>query len=275
MNKNKLTITVDKKRAEKETQLMLKKSDLQHSEAARALEAMLEEDSENPSLWLELAKELSKQMLYLESVQAVSTALTLDPFNWELLRYRAGKYLGLNRAEEAASELELASRLKSGSWDILYHLGLSYYLCGRFEKASTVYKQCLEVTEKGDMNLVAIVNWLYLTLRRMDRREEAEKVLLLVDEKTSAGENQVYKDMVLSYKGIITEAEAMTFDNEEFKNVEFVTRGYGIAMQRYFKEDKAGCKELLRQICAVDEYWNAFGYIAACRETETNRLKLQ
>ena len=274
MDKNKLTITVDKRRADKATQLLLRKSDLEHSSAAKALEDKLADDGENAALWLELAKELSKQMLYIESIQAVSTALSLDPFNWELIRYRAGKYLGLNRAEEAASELELASRLKSGSWDILYHLGLSYYLCGRFEKAADVYRQCLAVTDRGDMNLVAIVNWLYLTLKRMDRREEAAQVLLLVDENTEAGENQVYKDMVMSYKGIITEAEAMTFDNEEFKSVEFVTRGYGIAINRYFNRDKDGCKQLLHQICQNDEYWNAFGYIAACREIEANRLKL-
>lgn len=270
---NKLIITVDEKRAEKDTQVFLKRSSLEFSEDVKNIEAEIMKDPANPELWMKKGLALSKQMLCREATEAFSTGLTYDPFNWLILRHRGHRYLSTYNFESAAADLELASRIKKDDWDVLYHLGLSYYLMGDFMRADEAYTRCLDITDRTEINLVAVVDWKWLTLKRLGKDKEASEILGFVDEKTEAGENQAYKDRLMVYKGIKTPEEGMIFDNEEFADLEISTRGYGIAMNYYFNGDKAKSGELLNKICECDGYWSAFGYLAAYQELNTGRLK--
>jgi len=216
---------------------------------------------------------LSKQMLFREATEALSTGLTYDPFNWMLLRHRGHRNLSTYNFENAAADLELASRIKKDDWDVWYHLGLAYYLIGDFQRADDAYTKCLNITNRSDINLVAIVDWKWLTLKRLGKDNEASELLNLVDENTKAGENQAYKDRIMVYKGIKTPEEGMRFDNEEFADLEYSTRGYGIAMYCFFNGHKEKTKELLCKIYDSDGFWSAFGYLASYQELNTGRLK--
>lgn len=268
---NKLIITVDEKRAEKDTQVFFKRSGLEFSEDVKSIESEIKNDPANTELWMKKGLALAKQMLCREAAEAFSIGLTYDPFNWLILRHRGHRYLSIYNFEGAAADLELASRIKK-DWDVLYHLGLSYYLIGDFMRADEVYTRCLDITDKSEINLVAIVDWKWLTLKRLGKDKEASEILRLVDEKTEAGENQAYKDRLMVYKGIKTPEEGMSFNNEEFADLEVSTRGYGIAMNYYFNGDKAKARELLNKIYECDGYWSAFGYLAAYQELNTGRL---
>jgi tetratricopeptide (TPR) repeat protein len=269
--KRKLTSSHKKIRAEKETQLFMTRSSLIVSDEVMAIEKELESDKKNPELWVQKATELSKQMLYREATEAASKGLTYDPFNWKLLRCRAGRHLATYRFQEAAADFELASRINNEDWNIWYHLGLAYYLLEEYDRAEEAYNKCLALTDPGDENLVAIVDWKWLTSMRLGNHTEAARIIELVDEKTESGENGVYLDRVLVYKGVISPKQAMIFENKEFEGLEFATRGYGIAMYYYYNNEINKAKELLSRIYSDDSFWNAFGYMATYVELE--RLK--
>lgn len=271
--KGKLKITVNKIRAEKETQVLLKRSALEHSEEVRKVERELENNPSNPNLWMNKGLALAKQMLCREATEAFSVGLSYDPFNWLILRHRGHRHLSTYRFEDAAADFELASRINDKDWDVWYHLGLSYYLIGDFQRACNAYVKCLEMTDRTDINLVAIVDWKWLTLNRLGRYDEASEVLKLVDESTEAGENQPYKDRLMVYKGIMEPEEAMKFDNEEFADLEYSTRGYGVAMYYYFKGEKDKAKDILNKILNSGNFWSAFGYLSAYQEINNGRLK--
>lgn len=58
-------------------------------------------------------------------------------------------------------------------------------------------------------------------------RAEKETQLFL---KRSNLENIPYHERVLAYKGVLTPERVLKFENEDFRGLEFATRGYGIAM---------------------------------------------
>jgi len=64
------------------------------------------------------------------------------------------------------------STLQSNVW---YHLGLAYYLKGNFEQALRCYRECMRVSNNPDM-MCATSHWLYMTLHRLGREEEAAAV---------------------------------------------------------------------------------------------------
>jgi tetratricopeptide (TPR) repeat protein len=272
MSDNKLKITISDVRAEKDTQILLKRSNLEYSDDVKRIASQLDTQPNNPELWMKKGLALAKQMLFREATEAFSTGLTYDPFNWLLLRHRGHRHISTYRFEDAAADFELASRINNKDWDVWYHLGLSYYLIGDFNRANNAYDRCMEITNMDDINLVAIVDWKWLTLNILGRREEASAILSLVDESTEAGENQAYKDRILVYKGLKTPEEAMQFDNEEFSDLEYATRGYGVAMYHYFSGNKSKAKEIMEKILERDTFWTAFGYLGAYQDLNKGRL---
>lgn len=272
--KEKLKLTIEIERASRGTQVLLQRSDLPRSEQVQAAEAALAADPANAALWMEKGLALAKQMLCREATEAFSVGLSLDPFNWLLLRHRGHRHLSTYRFAEAAADLELASRINDHDWDIWYHLGLSYYLLGDFARANQAYDRCLAITNHEDINLVAIVDWKWLTLMRLGRKTEAQAILNLVDEQTEAGENQAYKDLLMLYKCLITPEQALEFENPEFADLELATRGYGVAMYYYYHGKKQQAAQLLQRILERDVFWSAFGYLAAYQETNEGRLEL-
>ena len=272
--KKKLSLNLDHNRAEKNTQVLVNRSTLEYSEEVKQAQDLLSKDPKNPELWMKKGLALAKQMLCVESTEAFSIGLSYDPFNWLLFRHRGHRQLSTWRFADAAADFEFASRIKQDDWDIWYHLGLSYYLIGDFTRAASAYNRCLALTDPVSENLVAIVNWEWLTLMRLDRKDDAKKVLEYIDADTEAGENQAYKDMVLTYKGLLKPEKALEFDNPEFEALELATRGYGIAMFYYFNAEKQKAKVLLNKIFDNDAFWSAFGYLATLQELRQERLVL-
>ena len=64
----------------------------------------------------------------------------------------------------------MSSRMGS---NIFYHLGLARYLQADFEGALEAYRQCMEYSTANDDMFCATSYWLYLTLLRLDRADEA------------------------------------------------------------------------------------------------------
>ncbi len=262
----KMRLTVTQERAEKETQVHSLKSKLPYTEEVKTIETQLAEDETNTELWMKKGLALAKQMHFREAIAAYSMGLSYNPFHALSLRHRGHRLLSTYRFEEAAFDFELSSRIDPSNWDTWYHLGLSYYLIGDFERANNAYTRCLEITRQDQEELVAIVDWKWLTLMRLGREQEARQVLDLVTDKTEAGENHVYKNRVLMYKGAFKPDDILDYEGKEFADLELATQGYGVAMYHYFNGDRKKTFELFDLILKNDTYWSAFGYLAAFQD---------
>ena len=85
---------------------------------------------------------------------------------------------------------------------IYYHLGLAHYLKGDFENALKVYRQCLAVAKGNDDQTAGASDWLYMTLRRLGRADEAAKVLDTIVPGMKVKDDQQYYDRLQMYKGL-------------------------------------------------------------------------
>jgi tetratricopeptide (TPR) repeat protein len=255
-------ITVTDERASKESQVHLNRSSLPFSPEVEEIEAEIKKDPGNPDLWIKKGIALSKQMLFREAIEAYSTGLTYNPFHALTYRHRGHRLISVYRFHEGALDLELSSRLDPTNWDTWYHLGLAYYLLKDYERAEKAYKRCMEMTDSDDL-VVAIVDWYWMTLMRLGKKEEAAELLKLVSEDTDPGENISYKKRVLMYKGIIKPEDLIEFDGAEFPDLELATQGYGLANYYLLMGKNEKANELLEKIIAHDTFWSAFGYLAA------------
>lgn len=57
-----------------------------------------------------------------------------------------------------------------------YHLGLSYFLLGMYDKADWAYTRCAALNKTAD-DICAVTDWHYMTLKRLGKDEEAAKLL--------------------------------------------------------------------------------------------------
>jgi len=201
-------------------------------------------------------------MLFREAIEAYSIGLTFNPFHALLYRHRGHRLISIRRFHEAALDLELSSRLDPTNWDTWYHLGLAYYLLEDFARAEKAYKRCLEITNSDEL-MVAIVDWYWMTLMHLGKKEEADKLLELVSENTDPGENLSYKRRVLMYKGIIQPEELIEYEGAEFPELELATQGYGLANYYLLLGEKEKAKELFERILKYSSFWSSFGYIAS------------
>jgi len=274
MNKR-IKITVTDKRAEKDTQLHLLRSKLEFTEETKAIQKEILKNPCSTELWMKKGIALAKQMHFREAIEAYSIGLSYNPFHALSLRHRGHRLISTYRFEEAAFDFEFSSRLNPANWDTWYHLGLAYYLIGDFERANKAYSRCLEMTKEDQEELVAIVDWKWLTLMRLGKVKEAKEVLQLVDEQTEPGENTVYKERVLMYKGGIKPENILEsiprHASDKFGDFELATQGYGVAMYYYFNGQKEKTFDLFMRILKHDTFWSAFGYIAAYQDEK--RLK--
>src|SRR5206468_1910698 len=140
----------------------------------------------------------------------------------------------------------------------------AHYLKGEFADAVTAYRRCLELSRNPDM-VVSTTNWLYMSLQRMGRADEARETLSSISSGMDVIENKAYYRLLLFYKGEIGK-ETLTG-----KGTDGVTFAYGLASHELYAGSRDKAKRAFKQI--VDNQvaqWPAFAYIAA--ESEIARL---
>ena len=151
------------------------------------------------------------------------------------------------------------------AFNVWYHLGLTRYLQGDLEDALSAYEETLKFSLEHDDNLVATLDWMYMTLRRLGHDDEAESLLQPIHAQMRIIENHAYHRILLLQKGELSEQEVIDVEGDGVQNA---TAAYGVANWVYCNGDQARAEELWRRI--VDETpWNAFGHI--CAEAELAR----
>ena len=224
---------------------------------------------------------------YAEAIDIFSEGHRKHPRDARMLRHRGHRWITLRQFDRAIRDLSEAAALIQGTPDeiepdglpnarniptstlqsnIWYHLGLAHYLKGDFEKALHAYRECMKVSKNPD-GVVSTSHWLYMTLRRLGRPEEAERVLEAISSDMDVIENAAYHKLLLMYRGEIAPEELA---NENPATVDGTTILYGVANWYLYNGQPERARPLLQRVQSGPQ-WSAFGSIAA--ESDLSRLQ--
>ena len=216
---------------------------------------------------------------YAEAIEIFSEGARKHREDARMLRHRGHRWITLRQLDRAIRDLTHAAELIRGKADeiepdglpnarnvptstlqsnIWYHLGLAHYLKGDFAKALDAYRECMKVSKNPD-GVVSTSNWLYATLRRLGRTDEAEKVLETVATDMDVIENRAYHELLLMARGEIDPKELETRDPA---TTDGTTVLYGVGNWYFVNGQPEKAREIWRRIVAGPQ-WAAFGFIAA------------
>ena len=216
---------------------------------------------------------------YREAIEIYSAGIERHPDHHKLYRHRGHRYITVRDLAGAIRDLEHAAGLIEGLPDeiepdglpnarniptstshsnIWYHLGLAYYLAGNHADAARCYHECMRFGANPD-TLCATSHWLYMTLRRLGKDDEARAVLEPIHAEMDIIENNSYHRLLLMYKGELTPEEAM---QQASGAIDFATTGYGVANWHLYNGRRERAEAILRDV-VEGEQWAAFGHVAA------------
>lgn len=235
---------------------------------------------------------VGRRLAYLgrfnDAIDIYSKGIARFPTDARFYRHRGHRRITLRQFDLAIADLKKASQLVKGKPDevepdgqpnarniptstlqfnIWYHLGLAYYLTGQNKKAFDAYRECLQVSKTPD-RLVSTTHWLYMTLRRLNRNEDAAKALEPITEGMDVIENTGYYRLTLMYKGIIP-AERLL---EETQGDSAASHSvlYGVGNWHLYNGRREKAFEIFQRVVSSQQ-WTSFGFIAAEAElTDTN-----
>jgi tetratricopeptide (TPR) repeat protein len=235
---------------------------------------------------------LGRRMAYLgnykKAVWIFSSGIKLHPNDAGLYRHRGHRYITLRCFDDAIRDLEKAASLIKGTPDeveldgllnarkvptstlqsnIWYHLGLAYYLKGDFASALRAYDECEKVSKNPD-TLVATKHWQYMTLRRLGKKDEAEKAIENIPADLNIIENADYYTLIKLYRGKSSGGKLLRDFWSTADTLSRASIGYGLGNRWLYHNRPDEAAKVFRQIVAGNQ-WASFGYIAA--ETELKR----
>ena len=219
---------------------------------------------------------------YRDAIALFTTGIEKHPTDARLYRHRGHRYLTVREFDPAIADLTKAAELISNRPDevepdgqpnarniptstlnsnIYYHLALAHYLQGNFVRSLEAWQRCMTFSKNPDM-IVATSHWMYMTLRRLGRNDDAAKVLERITPGMNVIENGSYYKLLLMYKGA-QQADALMASVTE-GGLDAVTIGYGVANWHLYEGRTDEAMALFKRIVTLHErQWPAFGYIAA------------
>jgi tetratricopeptide (TPR) repeat protein len=242
---------------------------------------------------VEAAIWLGRRTAYLqrfrEAIAVYSAAIQKHPEDARLYRHRGHRYITVRELDAAIADLSKAALLSRDRPDevepdgqpnarniptstlktnIYYHLGLAHYLKGNFTAAANAYHVCMAHSTNADMR-VATAHWQYMALRRLNRPEDAARVLDKITPGMDVIENASYHKLLLVYKGESKPEELLASLKDG--SLDSATVGYGIANWHLYNGRRREAEKMLEDIVERNAaQWAAFGYIAA--EAELARM---
>jgi tetratricopeptide (TPR) repeat protein len=249
--------------------------------------AAYEADPRDADAIIWLGRRLAYLGQYGAAIGVFTEGIEKHPQDARMYRHRGHRYITTRQFNRAVADLQRATELIRGRPDevepdgapnssnipvstlhsnIWYHLALGHYLRHDFESALPAWQQALAASDNDDM-VVASADWLYMTLRRLGRNDEAAAVLQRISPDMRILENDSYHRRLLMYRGLIAPDSLLQADTQDA--VQVATYGYGVANWYLYNGDRRAAEALFRRILE-GRNWAAFGYIAA--EAELARV---
>ncbi len=216
---------------------------------------------------------------YRDEMAIYTKVIGMAPDDWRPWRFRGHRYISVREFDNAIRDLEKAQELAPFNWDVSYHLGLAYFVSGRFEDAADEYMRCIGLADDAAAKAadseafrscsrngsdpgsqVAMTEWGARALLRAGRQAEAEALAKAIPEGLDVGENLSYYHDLLYAKGLKTAEELLNLAPDAPYRLETV--GYGVATRLLVAGDTARAMQVFQQIVA-DPWWPGFGRVAA------------
>ena len=263
-----------------------KQMERQLAEARAAYEA----NPNDPDKMIWLGRRLAYPGRFKEAIDVFSEGIRKFPTDARFYRHRGHRYITLRRMDLAIRDFKRAASLIRGKPDevepdgqpnarniptstlqfnIWYHLGLAYYLTGDYQKALASYRECLKVSKNPDA-LVATTHWQYMTLRRLNRTSEANRLLSAIDTGLEIIENDGYYQLVLMYKGLVSPQRLLDQVSKQPAGAGSHSVLYGIGSWYLYNGQPDEAMSIFKRILSTDQ-WTSFGFIAA--EADLQRLQ--
>lgn len=219
---------------------------------------------------------------YREAIETFSEGIRAHPDDPRMFRHRGHRWITVRELDRAIEDFRGGVELIAGTEDevepdglpnargiptstlhfnIWYHLGLAHYLKGELDEALAAYEACMQVSTNPDAR-AATSYWLYLTLRRLGREDEAASVLEPFGPDYEVIENQAYLDLLRLFRGERTPVEILGPAGEE-PTLEGTTGAYGVGAWHLVNGRQDEALDIFRRVVAARDQWAAFGYIAA------------
>lgn len=222
---------------------------------------------------------------YKQAIKIFTDGIKLFPDDARMYRHRGHRFISIREFDRAIADLEMASDLIIGKEDsvepdgipnsrntpvstthrnIWYHLGLAYYLKDDMKNALRGFSNCRDISDNPDM-FVASSHWVYMILRRMGEDEKAQEILSPITKDMDVFENMSYHNLLLFYKGELTEDEllgeagAMSTANNAVV--------YGLGNWYLYNGNKEKATEIFTALYE-NGIWAAFGTITAEADLE-------
>jgi tetratricopeptide (TPR) repeat protein len=227
-------------------------------------------DNADAMLWL--GRRLAVAGRVREAVDVFTRGIAKFPADARFYRHRGHRYVtqliaGKPDEKEPSTSDKTIPSSETLHYAIYYHLGLAHYLKGDFARALPVYRQCLGTATGSDDLTAGASDWLYMTLRRLGRADEAAKVLEPIVPGMKVKDDQQYYDRLLMYKGLRAPEDLLKPGGDP---VSAATLAYGVANWYFYNGRKDEAKALFQRIITGPN-WMPFGFIAA--EAELARMK--
>lgn len=218
---------------------------------------------------------------YPEAIGVFSSGLNKFPNSYKLRRHRGHRYITTRQLDKAVDDFEMAAfysvnaensiepdgapnklniPLSNDKFNIWYHYGLAHYLKGRYDKAISAYKKCMEFSDNDDLK-AATTYWLYMTYKKIGNKGLADTLLTDISSDMNMIENDAYLNLLLLFKDEKDPNELMEKAFPDDGGID-PTMGYGIGNWYQQQGDLDKANEIFLKILDSPS-WASFGYIAA------------
>lgn len=233
-----------------------------------AAQKALNADPKNPALFFKLALAQSGVREYRESIATCTRGLAIAPHDADLLTERGHREVGLREFTKARADLEKSEKIDPKKVDTYYHLGLAHYFLGEFAAAAEAFHHAVDLAPTTDSRINSS-NWLYASLRRARKDDEAAKALAAItpDMKNTEPHTFFYLSLIRFFQGKMPESQAVppqpapdnTDDEAELR---FDTVAYGVGNWYLYNGNPAKAQEYFRKI-VKGKVWLTWGFIGA------------
>ena len=227
---------------------------------------------------------------YMKAIEIFTKGISIHPGDARLYRHRGHRYITVRCFDKAIADFKKAAALVKGKPDeiepdglpnekniptstlqsnIWYHLGLVYYIVGDYKQALQAYRQCLRVSTNPDM-YIATANWMYVTLRKLNKNKEAKSLLASVKPGIEVIENKEYLEILLLYKKETDFADPVSYLQKNKQSLSLASFGFGLGNYLLLNGKTEKARQVFQLITGSNQ-WSSFGFIAT--EAELARMK--